>query len=70
MRAVLLLYIINFRVKVTSGLVKKALILTADQNNINEKYAVVTKTIPIEEGPYCCVCYDSHTGLNISKCEE
>lgn len=35
-----------------------------------EKYAVVTKTIPIEEGPYCCVCYDSHTGLNISKCEE
>lgn len=29
MRAVLLLYIINFRVKVTSGLVKKALILTA-----------------------------------------
>lgn len=35
MRAVLLLYIINFRVKVTSGLVKKALILTANQNNIN-----------------------------------
>ena len=44
MRAVLLLYLINFRVKVTSGLVKKALILTADQNNIN---IVVPRNKPV-----------------------